>query len=81
MYIKRDRSDGRALEMLLEGRGFKSRSELNFLKALVWSLHVRFRVVMCKMGYIKLRFIYIYIYSAHTNFHNIILYVVCNDYC
>ena len=37
-----DSSDGRALDMLSEGRGFKSRSELKFLKALVWRLHVRF---------------------------------------
>ena len=34
--------DGRALDMLSEGRGFKSRSELKFLKALDWRLHVRF---------------------------------------
>ena len=42
--------------MLSEGRGFKSRSELKFLKALVWRLHVRFRVVMCKICYTEFRF-------------------------
>ena len=51
-----DSSDGRALDMQSEGRGFKFGSELKILKALVWRLHVRFRVVMCKMGYTELRF-------------------------
>ena len=46
-----DSSDGRAVDMLSEGRGFKFRSELKFLKALLWRLDVRFHVVMCKMGY------------------------------
>ena len=50
----RDSSYGRALDMKSEGRGFKSRSELMFLKALVWRLHVRFRVVICKLGYTEL---------------------------
>ena len=58
-----DISDGRALDMLSEGRGFKSRSVIKFLKALVWRLHVRFPCSYVQKWVIpNLDLIYIYTY-------------------
>ena len=65
-----DSSDGRALDMQSEGLGFKSQSELKFLKALVWRLHVRFPCnYLQKWVILNLELIYI---VPTQNFLNII---------
>ena len=56
LWLHRDRPSyllyllEKLVDGLSEGRGFKSRCELKFLKALVWRLHVRFPCIYVQTG-------------------------------